>query len=132
VVARRTMPEPLLPGVFGVAAVLFAVTTGVLAVPAGPAAARLMLGSAAAAAVSLVVLRCTGSTATALTALAVGALLATAVSATALMWRLDAPAAGALLAVAPLVVLGAAPRLSIALTRIGPPLADEDTCGISH
>ncbi|MGV0851728.1 type VII secretion integral membrane protein EccD [Mycolicibacterium phlei] len=119
-VAHRMRADRLLPGLFGVMATLFAAATGAAAVPGG--AAQVMLAASAASAVSVVVLRCTGAAVPALTAVAVAAVLVAGMSAAALAWPRDASAAGALLAVLSLAVLGAAPRLSIAVARVGPDL----------
>lgn len=112
--------DAALCGLSGVVAVLFAAATGALAAPDGAAAS--MLAGSAAAAVAVLVVRCTGTAVTALTALAVAALSGAGVSAATLVWHLHPVTSGAVLAAGSLVVLGAAPRLVIAVARPGPDL----------
>ena len=104
-------------------AVLYAAVSGALAVPAGPVAAHTLLASTAAFSVSIVLLRF-GCCTTALIALGTVCLLAASGSVTALLWPVRPETAGAALATAALVTVGAAPRLAIALTRISPGLPE--------
>lgn len=103
-----------------VVAVVFAAAAGFLAVPAGPGAANSMLAAAAAAAVATVLHRVTGCATVALTAVAVMSAACTVTAAGAALWPVSLHAAGAVLAVVALGILGAAPRLAIALAGLTP------------
>lgn len=132
VLARRTGSEPLPCITFGVLAAISAAVTGAVVVPSGPLAAHLVLASAAASTAAVVSLRLTGRGLIPLTATATASLLCTAASAVSVGWDLDGAASGALLATIALAVLGSAPRLAIALTRIGPEPPDERHAARAH
>jgi type VII secretion integral membrane protein EccD len=122
---QRTRGAPLLCVTCGGIAVLFAAVAGALAVPAGPAAAHLLLASTAAFSVSTLLLRISSGT-TALTALATITLLAGIVALASVARDLHVAAAGASLATLSLAALSVAPRVSITITRIGPAPPDAD------
>lgn len=124
--ARRAHPETSLFIALSAIAVILAAATGVVAVPAGPPAAHLLLSSAAALSVAVLQLRFANRGHTELTVCATAALLCTAASATAIACNLDAAASGALLATLALAALSSAPRVAILVTRIGPAPPDDD------
>jgi type VII secretion integral membrane protein EccD len=122
---QRMRMAPLLCVTCGGIAVLFAAVAGALAVPAGPAAAHLLLASTAAFSVSMLLLRISSGTIS-LTALATVTLLASIVALASVTRDLHVAAAGASLATLSLAALSVAPRVSIAVTRIGPAPPDAD------
>lgn len=125
-VAGRTHSEPLLCTTLSVIAVMMAAVTGAVAVPGGPLAAHLLLASSAALATAAVSLRLNGRGLVPLAAITTTSLLCTAASAASVAWRLGGTASGALLAALALATLSLAPRLAIALSRIGPAPQDDD------
>ncbi|KUI45111.1 hypothetical protein AU197_12765 [Mycobacterium sp. IS-1590] len=127
VVARRAHSEPLLCLPFSVMSVVMAAVSGAVAVPGGPLPTHLLLASSAGLAAAVVCLRLTGCGLVPLAAIATTSLLCTAASAASLAWHLGGLAAGSLLAAMALATLSSAPRLAIALTRIGPLPPDDDT-----
>lgn len=127
VAARRAFAtDSSLCTAFGVLAAMLAAATGAVVVPAGPVAAHLLLASAAAFTVAVIMLRLNGVGTIPFTAVATASLLGAGASATAIAWHLNATAAGVVLATLALAGLSSAPRLAIALTRIGPPPPDPD------
>ena len=113
--ASTTLAVPL-----SLVAVIFTAAVGFLAVPPGPPGTDLLLASAAAFSVAILLLRLTGCGRICLTAIATVSALIGAVAAAVVMWRLQPNAAGAALATMSLAVLGVAPRLSMALRGISP------------
>ncbi|UUO01187.1 type VII secretion integral membrane protein EccD [Mycolicibacterium novocastrense] len=126
VVNGRTHSEPLLCTTFSVISVVMAAVTGAAAVPGGPLAAHLLLASSAGLATTVVSLRLTGRGLVPLVSIATTALLCTAACAASVAWHLGGPASGSLLAAIALATMSSAPRLAIALTRIGPTPPDDD------
>ncbi|MGE2718216.1 type VII secretion integral membrane protein EccD [Mycolicibacterium celeriflavum] len=131
-VARRMGSEALPCTTFGAMAAISAAVTGAVVVPPGPITAHLLLASAAALAAGVVTMRLTGRGLVPLAAIATGSLLCTAASAVSVWWALDGVAAGALLATIALAALGWAPRLAIALTRIGSEPLQQHHAARSH
>lgn len=129
VVAWRTRPDPALGVPLNLVVVLLAAVTGLLIVPAGPAAPDLLLAAAAAAATSVLLVRVTGAGVTWLTGAAVFAATATIAMAAAVGWSLPVEALGALLTVLALGGLGISPRLSILLAGLSPTLPGVDDPG---
>ena len=103
----------------------FVSVAGFLAVPGDAWAPGVALGAAAGCAASVWLLRAAGGDVWLLTATATAAALVTAATAVALVLPVDLAAAGALLGVLALAVLGAAGRLAVALTGLRPPLPGE-------
>jgi type VII secretion integral membrane protein EccD len=103
----------------------FVSVAGFLAVPGGAWAPGVALGAAAGCAVSVCLLRAADGDVWLLTATATAAALVTAATAVALVLPVDLAAAGAILGVLALAVLGAAGRLAITLTGLRPPLPGE-------
>jgi type VII secretion integral membrane protein EccD len=126
VVARRTQPAALMCPALGITAVLFAALAGFLAVPGEPGAPHALLTSAATLATAILVLRVTRCGTELFTAVISTAGLFAGIAAIGVAWRLSLPAAGASLAVLSLAILGAAPRLSMAVAGIRPLPPDVD------
>jgi type VII secretion integral membrane protein EccD len=101
-------------------AVMFAAVSGAIAVPLGPLAAHLLLASAAALSVSVLLLRLTEGGATPLTACATISLMSAVASLVGVTADLPPQTVGTTLAVLALAGLSAAPRFSITLSGIGP------------
>lgn len=131
-VARRTVPEPVVSTAFSVLTALSAAVTGAVVVPDGALAAHLLLASTAALTAAVVCLRFTGRGHIPLTAIAAASLLCAAVSAASVAWRLDGLASGALLAAIALVTVGSSPRLAIKLTRVGSEPPEERHAARAH
>jgi type VII secretion integral membrane protein EccD len=124
--AQRIRPRSSASVTACAVAVLFSAVAGFLAVPAGDPTAHVLLASSAAlssAALFRWLLRC-GTVC--LTAVIIGCAMVAGVAAIGAVWRLPTNLMGACLAVLSLGVLAVAPKLAIAVTRIGPsPEADE-------
>ena len=120
VTTDRTRHTPQLVICCAVIAVMFAAIAGAIAVPAGPLAAHLLLASAAAFSVSVLLLRLIDCGTTVLTGLATVTLLTAVASLTGVTTGLALDAAGAMLTTLSFTALGAAPRIAISLSRIGP------------
>ena len=118
---RRAQASPISLAC-GLIAVLYAAVAGAVAIPAGHLTAHLLLASAAACSVCVLLQRLT-SCATS-TALITATLLVAVVSMAGVTWDLGPAAVGAALAALSLAVLGAAPRLTIAIARIAPAAGD--------
>lgn len=131
-VAGRTGSEPLLCTTFSVLSTVSAAVTGAVVVPSGPLGAHVLLASSAALATAVICLRITGCARIPLTATATASLLCAAISAASVAWHLGYLASGALLATSALVAVGSAPRLAIALTRIGPEATQEYQAERAH
>ncbi len=110
----------------GSASVVFAATAGCRAVPQAPWAATLLLMASAGLAMSVLMLRTACRTSATLGALATLTGAVTVVAAACAMTTPSKPAAGAALTVLALVALASAPRLTVAVTGIGPPRNDID------
>jgi len=121
-IALRRTHDPLPCVALGVIAVVNAAVVGFLAVPAGPSAANGLLAATAAAATAIVLLRLTRCGTTCLTAIATCAALTAATAAVGVAWPVPVEAAGALLIVLSLAVLGLAARLSIMVAGLTPDL----------
>ncbi len=119
--AQRVITAPQTPvTAFGGVSVMMAATAGYLAVPGGPATPNYLLAAAASTAVSVLLLRITRGDTVTLTAIAsCSALLAAALAATS-GWAPPIEVTGTALATAALIVLSAAPRLSIAVAGLSP------------
>lgn len=117
-----------------VVAVGYAAVVGFLAVPAGPSAANCLLAATAAVTTATVVLRLTRCGTTCLTAIAGCAALAAATASVSVAWTVPVEAAGALLVVLSLAVLGLAARLSIMVSGLTPdlPIAGEAQVALTH
>lgn len=116
----RTHTDGPVGATLSVSAVMFSAAAGFVAVPAGPAAAHLLLASAAAMSMSMVLLRLTRCAVMWLTAIAAAAALLATATGVAVAWRLQPAAVGALLACGSLLALTVAPRMSMIVTGIGP------------
>ena len=123
-IAWRTHNDPLLCVTLSVIAVTFGAVAGFLIVPAGQPAAHVLLASSAAFSVTAVLKRLMNCGTICLTAIATVTILTTGVAACGVVWQLAADAAGALLATMSLATLAVGPRLSIAMTGIGPVTAE--------
>ncbi len=126
VVVHRCHPDPLPCLTLAVGAVMLSSVAGFLVVPAGATAASLCLAAAAAAMVSVVLLRITGCGTVSLTAIATFSTLSATVAVCGVVWTASAQVAGAALAGAALGLLGAAPKLAIMLARLSPALPTAD------
>lgn len=100
------------------AAVSMAVATGFLAVPSGPAPANAFLAAAAAASMSLVLLRCTDEFPSTLVAAACFSTLAAVALTVPVAAVVPVATVGAILAVAALGVLGLSGRMAILLSGL--------------
>ncbi|OBA89566.1 type VII secretion integral membrane protein EccD, partial [Mycolicibacterium elephantis] len=139
VAADRAHTGGTVASALSVTAVMFAATTGYLAVPAGQAAAHVLLSSAAALSMSTVLLRLTRCATVWLTTIATAAALTAAVMGAAAGWRLPPSTVGASLAAVSLAAMALAPRVSMLVTGIGPappggdePLIDEHRVSQAH
>jgi type VII secretion integral membrane protein EccD len=126
VAVRRAHPDPVLCVTLSVIAVVFAAAAGFLAVPAGPSTANLLLASAVACAISILLLRITRCGAVCLTALTTFTALAGAATACGVGWTLPVATTGAALSALSLGTLGAAARLSIAAAGLAPVMPSAD------
>jgi type VII secretion integral membrane protein EccD len=126
VLTRRTHRDPLLCVTLSVIAVVFAAVVGFLIVPGAPSAAHVLLASAAAFSMTMLMLRLIGCGAICLTAIATFTMLTASTAAVGVTWHLPADAAGAALAALALATLGVSAKLSIAVAGIGPPLPSAD------
>jgi type VII secretion integral membrane protein EccD len=128
IVSRRAQQDPLPCVALSVVAVIFTTAVGFLAVPAGPSAANGLLAAATGLSMAMLLLRLTGCGRICLTAIAIGTALATVTTAACLAWTLAAEAAGAVLTILSLGVLGMAARLSITVAGLVPtlPAADDE------
>ncbi|MCV7221914.1 type VII secretion integral membrane protein EccD [Mycolicibacterium elephantis] len=127
VVTDRAHTGGAVASALSVTAVMFAAATGYVAVPAGPAAAHVLLSSAAALSMSTVLLRLTRCATVWLTTIATTAALTAAVTGAAAGWRLPPSTIGASLAAVSLAAMALAPRISMLVTGVGPaPPGDEE------
>ena len=122
-VSSRWQPRRATPA--GPAAVVLAAVSGLCALD-GALLPRALLAAVAATVVAAGLLRLTGRAVTGLTAPACLAGTATAVLVPAVAWSAPAPLVGAGLAAAGMGVLTVAPRLSIALAGLTPPVPDPE------
>lgn len=120
-------------GPLGCLTVLMAAVCAALVVPGRLDTPHALLGAAAMAAVSLVLLRLQIGSPVASTASACAGLLCTVTMTGAVLWQLPRYSAGVVLAVLALGALGLAPRLSVLFSGLAPapsltdePLADAD------
>ncbi|ORA21998.1 type VII secretion integral membrane protein EccD [Mycobacterium aquaticum] len=109
-----------------ICAMLQAAVLGFLVVPGGPAPANVFLAAVASASVGAVLLRLSDGSTVILIAVVTTIATVGVVSGVAVMWPMSTAALGAVLATAALGGLTAAPRLSIALAGLTPPLPGED------
>ena len=132
--AQRRAKDTLPCAALSVVAAVYAALVGFLAVPAGPSAANGLLAATAALSTTIVLLRLTGCGTTCLTAVATCAALAAATAAICVAWIIPVEAAGALLVVLSLTVLGLAARLSIMIAGLTPelPAASEEQVALAH
>ncbi|WP_286149212.1 type VII secretion integral membrane protein EccD [Mycobacterium sp. IS-1496] len=133
VTASRAGREPWVCGPLGCLTVLMTALCGALVVPGPFDAPHVLLGTAAAAAVSLVLLRLRVGSPVAATASACAGLLCTAAMSGAVLWSVPRHAVGVLLALLALGALSLTPRLSVAFSGLAPapsltdpPVADAD------
>jgi type VII secretion integral membrane protein EccD len=126
VVTQRSHPDPQRCATLNVVAVLLAAAVGFAAVPAGPTAANFLLATAAAASMSVLLLRATGCGTLWLTAGTTFSTTTAVAVAVDVVWTLPSHATGALLATAALGVLGVAARLSILVAGLAPPMPTGD------
>jgi type VII secretion integral membrane protein EccD len=133
-VAQRRAKDTLPCAALSVVAAAYAALVGFLAVPAGPSAANALLAATAALSTAIVLLRLTRCGTTCLTAVATCAALAAATEAIGVAWIIPVEAAGALLIVLSLTVLGLAARLSIMVAGLTPdlPAASEEQVALAH
>lgn len=118
----RARPDPVAVTTLNCATIMLAAVVAVLAVPGGPSAPDVLLAASAAAATAVLLLRVTGCGDVILTAVAtVGGLTALTVC-PATIRPLPIQAVGALLTVAALIALGAAPRLAAMAAGLTPEL----------
>jgi type VII secretion integral membrane protein EccD len=109
-----------------IGAVLQTAAFGFLVVPGGPAPANVFLAAVASASVGAVLLRVSDSRTVILIALVAAAAPVAVVTGLAVVWPMTTAALGALLATAALGALTIAPRLSIALAGLTPPVPGDD------
>jgi type VII secretion integral membrane protein EccD len=133
-VAQRRAKDTLPCAALSVVAAVYAALVGFLAVPAGPSAANGLLAATAALSTAIVLLRLTRCGTPCLTAVATCAALAAATAAICVAWIIPVEAAGALLVVLSLTVLGLAARLSIMVAGLTPelPAASEEQVALAH
>lgn len=133
-IALRRTHDPLPCVALSVIAVVYAAVVGFLAVPAGPSAANGLLAATAAVATAVVLLRLTRCGTTCLTATATCAALTAVTAAVGVAWTVPVEAAGALLVVVSLALLGLAARLSIIVAGLTPdrPAAGEAHVTLAH
>jgi type VII secretion integral membrane protein EccD len=124
--ARRVRCGPDSVAALDICAVLQAAVLGFLVVPGGPAPANVFLAAVASASVGAVLLRVSDGGTILLTAVVATTATAGVVTGTAVIWPMTTAAVGAVLATAALGGLTAAPRLSIALAGLTPPLPGDD------
>jgi type VII secretion integral membrane protein EccD len=118
--------DPLRGAVLAAIAVMFGTAAGLLAVPSSPLPARLLLASALAATVSILLRRVADCADVLLSATATTGTLTSVAAACGVAGPIPVSATGAVLATSALVTLGVAPRLSIAATGLTPRLGDPD------
>ncbi|WP_231737643.1 type VII secretion integral membrane protein EccD [Mycobacterium sp. IS-1742] len=133
VTVSRAGREPWVGAPLGCLTVLLTALCGALLVPGRFDAPHALLGTAAAAAVSLVLLRLRVGSPVASTASACAGLLCTAAVSGAVVWSVPGQAAGVVLALLALGALSLSPRLSVVLSGLAPapsltdpPVADAD------
>jgi type VII secretion integral membrane protein EccD len=133
-VAQRRATDTLPCAALSVVAAMYAALVGFLAVPAGPSAANGLLAAAAALSTAIVLLRLTRCSTTCLTAVATCAALTAAAAAICVAWMIPVGAAGAVLVVLSLTVLGLAARLSIMVAGLSPELAaaSDEQVALAH
>lgn len=119
-IAGRVYRDRLAGLTMSVVATGFAAVGGFLAVPAGPGGPNLMLGSAAGAAASIVILRVTRGGTICLTAIATFALTACVAASANVAWGAPVGTVGAALGAASVGLLILAPRLTISMARLSP------------
>jgi type VII secretion integral membrane protein EccD len=132
VVARRSHHDELPCVALSVIAVVYAVVTGFIAVPAGPSAANGLLAAAAGLSTAALLLRLTGCGTECLTAVASSTALAAATAAVGVVWTLPTEAMGATLAILSLGALGLAARLSIMIARLSSDDVDDAQATLAH
>ncbi|MGV0813514.1 type VII secretion integral membrane protein EccD [Mycolicibacterium boenickei] len=110
-----------------VAAVTQVAILGFLVVPAGPAPANFFLAAVAAGSMGAVLLRVSGCGTEVLLAVVTAAVLVAVVAGCAALWPMSTPASGVVLSALAVGLLPLAPRLSIALAGLTPPVPDPDT-----
>lgn len=119
VVVRRNR-DPLPCVALSAIAVVYTAVAAFLSVPAGPAAANVLLAASASFAIAIIMLRLTRCGSICLTATACCAALAATTAAVCVVWTVPAQAAGAALAVLSLAMLGLAARMSITVAGLTP------------
>jgi type VII secretion integral membrane protein EccD len=126
ITARRMHPGPDSTAALDICAVLQAAVLGFLVVPGGPAPANVLLAAVASASVGAVLLRVSDCRTVILTAVVATTATVGVVTGVAVIWPLTTAAVGAVVATAALGGLTAAPRLSITLAGLTPPLPGDD------
>jgi type VII secretion integral membrane protein EccD len=126
IAARRMRSIPESAAALDIGAVLQAAVLGFLVVPGGPAPANLFLAAVASASVGAILLRVSDCRAILLIAVVATAAVAAVVNGLAVIQPMATAALGALLATTALGALTMAPRLSIALAGLTPPVPGDD------
>lgn len=126
ITARWMRPGPDSTSALDICAVLQAAVLGFLVVPGGPAPANVFLAAVASASVGAVLLRVSDCRAVILTAVVATTATVGVVTGAAVIWPLTTAAVGAVVATVALGGLTAAPRLSITLAGLAPPLPGDD------
>ncbi|OMC00092.1 type VII secretion integral membrane protein EccD [Mycobacterium sp. NS-7484] len=129
--AHRLDLEPALATVADAVAVGCAAILGFLVVPGGPAAANVFLAAVAAGSLGAVLLRLPGRDKELLIAVVTATGLIAVATAGAVLWALTTTASAALLSALGIGLLPLAPRLSIALAGLTPPVPDCGSEGVT-
>jgi type VII secretion integral membrane protein EccD len=127
VMAHRRNREPNVCVSLALVAVMFAAVTGLTVIPASPRAAHVLLAATAAFCVATTLTRLMDCGTVPLTAIAAVASLIAGVALVSVVANVQPSASGALLTVLSLGALAAAPRMSMSLTGIGPPMPNPDS-----
>lgn len=120
VAASRSRRGPWVCAPLGCITVLVTAVCAAVAVPGPLGVSHALLGSAAAAAVSIALLRVGAGSPGVSTASACGALLCAGASSVAVLWRVPGHSVGVVLAVTALGAVSSAPRLSVLLSGLAP------------
>lgn len=125
-IAHRVHRDPIAGSALSVIATVSAAVAGFVVVPGAPSVSNVLLAGAAAAATAVLGMRLSGCGVVALTAAACFAVVITAAALVGAISAAPVHVVASAAGVASLGLLGAAPRISIALTGLSPRLATSD------
>ncbi|MGV9802358.1 type VII secretion integral membrane protein EccD [Mycobacterium sp. NPDC003449] len=125
VTAARMRAAPIVLTALNIAAVVEVAAFGFLIVPAGPGPANFVLAGAAAASAGIVMLRISDCGTTLLLAVVTFSAVSAVATGCAVVWPLGLQAIGSVLAATGLAALSLAPRVSIAVAELTPPVPGE-------